>query len=209
MVSLVSADGMHQLHIFVFFLAVFHVTFSFFTMSLGRAKVWLLLALCWFSYLKALMDKGCKLALIPNNSLQTRIWKVWEKETCSPQYNYLNGTLYFDGWLLFLVRFYAKKKMYNIQLLKPLSLCIVSLIFICLLSSCFGFSTNLQIYVIYLTYADPSKFRLTHQTSFVRQHASCWSKSTITLYFVSHFMAPFCGYNKFHRLCNTFFSVNT
>ncbi|ONL99574.1 barley mlo defense gene homolog2 [Zea mays] len=38
MVSLVSADGMHQLHIFVFFLAVFHVTFSFFTMSLGRAK---------------------------------------------------------------------------------------------------------------------------------------------------------------------------
>jgi mlo protein len=45
MVSLVSADGMHQLHIFVFFLAVFHVTFSFFTMSLGRAKVWLLLAL--------------------------------------------------------------------------------------------------------------------------------------------------------------------
>ncbi|ONL99577.1 barley mlo defense gene homolog2 [Zea mays] len=101
MVSLVSADGMHQLHIFVFFLAVFHVTFSFFTMSLGRAK--------------------------------TRIWKVWEKETCSPQYNYLN---------------------------------------------------------------DPSKFRLTHQTSFVRQHASCWSKSTITLYFVSHFMAPFCGYNN-------------
>ncbi|CAD6211836.1 unnamed protein product [Miscanthus lutarioriparius] len=92
MVSLVSADGMHQLHIFVFFLAVFHVTFSFFTMSLGRAK--------------------------------TRIWKVWEKETCSPEYNYLN---------------------------------------------------------------DPSKFRLTHQTSFVRQHASCWSKSTITLYFVSFF----------------------
>jgi hypothetical protein len=39
MVSLVSADGLHQLHIFVFFLAVFHVTFSAITMSLGRAKV--------------------------------------------------------------------------------------------------------------------------------------------------------------------------
>ncbi|ONL99578.1 barley mlo defense gene homolog2 [Zea mays] len=101
MVSLVSADGMHQLHIFVFFLAVFHVTFSFFTMSLGRAK--------------------------------TRIWKVWEKETCSPQYNYLN---------------------------------------------------------------DPSKFRLTHQTSFVRQHASCWSKSTITLYFVSFFRQFFRSVRK-------------
>lgn len=61
MVSLVSADGMHQLHIFVFFLAVFHVTFSFFTMSLGRAKVRLVLVLtlCWFSFLKALMDKAC------------------------------------------------------------------------------------------------------------------------------------------------------
>uniref|UniRef100_A0A0D9XLZ8 MLO-like protein n=1 Tax=Leersia perrieri TaxID=77586 RepID=A0A0D9XLZ8_9ORYZ len=39
MVSLVSADGLHQLHIFVFFLAVFHVAFSAITMSLGRAKV--------------------------------------------------------------------------------------------------------------------------------------------------------------------------
>jgi len=92
MVSLVSADGMHQLHIFVFFLAVFHVTFSFFTMSLGRAK--------------------------------TRIWKVWEKETCLPTYEFQY---------------------------------------------------------------DPSKFRLTHQTSFVRQHANCWSKSTILLYVVSFF----------------------
>lgn len=39
MVSLVSADGLHQLHIFVFFLALFHVAFSAITMSLGRAKV--------------------------------------------------------------------------------------------------------------------------------------------------------------------------
>ncbi|KAF8697784.1 hypothetical protein HU200_035270 [Digitaria exilis] len=92
MVSLVSADGMHQLHIFVFFLAVFHVTFSFLTMTLGRAK--------------------------------TRIWKVWERETCLPTYEFEY---------------------------------------------------------------DPSKFRLTHQTSFVRQHASCWSKSTIMLYVVSFF----------------------
>ncbi|KAG8083947.1 hypothetical protein GUJ93_ZPchr0010g11010 [Zizania palustris] len=92
MVSLVSADGLHQLHIFVFFLAVFHVVFSAITMSLSRAK--------------------------------TRIWKEWEKETCSLTYEF--------------------------------------------------------------SY-DPSKFRLTHQTSFVRQHASCWSKSTVLLYFVSFF----------------------
>jgi len=100
MVSLVSADGMHQLHIFVFFLAVFHVTFSFFTMSLGRAKVRLVLTLCWFSFPKAIIE-GCKLALILDVSLQTRIWKVWEKETCSPEYNYLNGTVYHFDWLLF------------------------------------------------------------------------------------------------------------
>lgn len=92
MVSLVSADGLHQLHIFVFFLALFHVAFSAITMSLGRAK--------------------------------TRIWKEWEKDTCSLTYEFSS---------------------------------------------------------------DPSKFRLTHQTSFVRQHASCWSKSTIMLYFVSFF----------------------
>ncbi|XP_062200871.1 MLO-like protein 9 [Phragmites australis] len=92
MVSLVSDDALHQLHIFVFFLAVFHVAFSALTMSLGRAK--------------------------------TRIWKEWEKETCSPTYEFVN---------------------------------------------------------------DPSKFRLTHQTSFVRQHASCWNKNTILLYVVSFF----------------------
>ncbi|KAK1695672.1 hypothetical protein QYE76_012369 [Lolium multiflorum] len=89
MVSLVSADGLHQLHIFVFVLAVFHVTFSAITMSLGRAK--------------------------------TRIWKEWENDTSSITYEFSS---------------------------------------------------------------DPSKFRLTHQTSFVRQHASCWSKSTIMLYVV-------------------------
>lgn len=91
-VSLVSADGLHQLHIFVFFLAVFHVTFSAITMSLGRAK--------------------------------TRIWKEWENDTSSITYEFSS---------------------------------------------------------------DPLKFRLTHQTSFVRQHASCWSKSTIMLYVVHRF----------------------
>ncbi|KAK1297051.1 MLO-like protein 8 [Acorus calamus] len=38
-VSLVSTEGLHQLHIFIFFLAVFHVLYSALTMALGRAKV--------------------------------------------------------------------------------------------------------------------------------------------------------------------------
>ena len=93
MVSLVSADGMHQLHIFVFFLAVFHVTFSFFTMSLGRAKVWSVLLFPP----KSGIDKSCELAVTLNFvSTQTRIWKVWEKETCLPTYEFQYGTVLFD-----------------------------------------------------------------------------------------------------------------
>lgn len=38
-VPLVSSHGLHQLHIFIFFLAVFHVAYSAITMALGRAKV--------------------------------------------------------------------------------------------------------------------------------------------------------------------------
>ncbi|CAL0326949.1 unnamed protein product [Lupinus luteus] len=36
---LISVDGLHQLHIFIFFLAVFHVIYSAITMTLGRAKI--------------------------------------------------------------------------------------------------------------------------------------------------------------------------
>lgn len=38
-VSLISVDGLHQLHILIFFLAVFHVIYSAVTMALGRLKV--------------------------------------------------------------------------------------------------------------------------------------------------------------------------
>ncbi|WOL09766.1 MLO-like protein 9 [Canna indica] len=38
-VPLISTNGLHQLHIFIFFLAVFHVASSALTMALGRAKI--------------------------------------------------------------------------------------------------------------------------------------------------------------------------
>ncbi|KAK2968979.1 hypothetical protein RJ640_012433 [Escallonia rubra] len=38
-VPFVSADGIHQLHIFIFVLAVFHVLYCVLTMALGRAKM--------------------------------------------------------------------------------------------------------------------------------------------------------------------------
>lgn len=37
--QLISLNGLHQLHIFIFFLAVLHVVFSGITMTLGRLKV--------------------------------------------------------------------------------------------------------------------------------------------------------------------------
>lgn len=39
MVPLISVNGLHQLHIFIFFLAVFHVFYSAITMTLGRLKI--------------------------------------------------------------------------------------------------------------------------------------------------------------------------
>lgn len=35
----VSSDGIHQLHIFIFVLAIFHVLYCILTMALGGAKV--------------------------------------------------------------------------------------------------------------------------------------------------------------------------
>ncbi|KAF5203640.1 Mlo-like protein [Thalictrum thalictroides] len=84
---LISLNGLHQLHIFIFFLAVFHVMYSAMTMMLGR--------------------------------LQIRGWKEWEKETLSNGYDFSS---------------------------------------------------------------DPSRFRLTHETSFVRSHNSFWTKNPIFFY---------------------------
>ncbi|OVA01463.1 Mlo-related protein [Macleaya cordata] len=89
---LISENGLHQLHIFIFFLAVFHVAYSAMTMALGRLKI--------------------------------RGWKEWEKETTSHDYEFSN---------------------------------------------------------------DPSRFRLTHETSFVKSHSSLWNRLPFIFY-----IACFC-----------------
>ncbi|GAV86192.1 Mlo domain-containing protein [Cephalotus follicularis] len=93
--QLISVNGLHQLHILIFFLAVFHVLYSFITMMLGRLK--------------------------------TRGWKQWEQETSTHDYE---------------------------------------------------FST------------DPSRFRLTHETSFVRAHTSFWTRIPFFFY-VGSFLRQF------------------
>ncbi|KAG7539584.1 Mlo-related protein [Arabidopsis suecica] len=85
--ALIPATGLHQLHILLFFMAAFHILYSFITMMLGRLKI--------------------------------RGWKKWEQETCSHDYEFS---------------------------------------------------------------IDPSRFRLTHETSFVRQHSSFWTKIPFFFY---------------------------
>ncbi|XP_057516988.1 MLO-like protein 8 [Amaranthus tricolor] len=97
-VPLISGQGLHQLHIFIFFLAVFHVMSSCITMALGRMKI--------------------------------RRWKDWEVE--------------------------AVKNSKNDE------------------------------------QTDASKFRLTHETSFVKGHNSFWTKNPILFTIV-------CFFRQFYR----------
>ncbi|KAF7829462.1 MLO-like protein 9 [Senna tora] len=99
-VPLISVNGLHQLHIFIFFLAVFHVLYSAITMTLGRLKI--------------------------------RGWKEWEQSNLSDQ-EAMN---------------------------------------------------------------DPSRFRLTHETSFVRDHNRVWTKTPVSFYFVCFFRQFFRSVRK-------------
>ncbi|CAL5098087.1 unnamed protein product [Urochloa decumbens] len=94
-VSLISINALHQLHIFIFFLAVFHVCYSAITMALGRAKI--------------------------------RAWKEWEKAAAGQDYEFSN---------------------------------------------------------------DPTRFRFTHETSFVRQHMNVLNKTPASFY-ISNFFRQF------------------
>ncbi|PKI57052.1 hypothetical protein CRG98_022556 [Punica granatum] len=98
---LISVNGLHQLHILIFFLAVFHVIYSAVTMTLGRLKI--------------------------------RGWKHWEQETSSHDYEFSN---------------------------------------------------------------DPSRFRLTHETSFVRAHTSFWTRLPVFFYIGCFFRQFFRSVSK-------------
>ncbi|KAJ8764030.1 hypothetical protein K2173_004915 [Erythroxylum novogranatense] len=98
---IITAEGLHQLHILIFFLAVFHVLYSLTTMMLGRLKI--------------------------------RGWKEWEQETLSHDYEFSN---------------------------------------------------------------DPSRFRLTHETSFVRAHTSFWTRIPFFFYIGCFFRQFFRSVSK-------------
>ncbi|KAI3813681.1 hypothetical protein L1987_18410 [Smallanthus sonchifolius] len=100
-VPVITVDGLHQLHILIFFLAVLHVAYSAITMALGRLKI--------------------------------RGWKQWEEETSSHNYEFSN---------------------------------------------------------------DPTRFRLTHETSFVKAHTSFWTRSRFFFYIGCFFRQFFRSVSK-------------
>ncbi|WZZ55576.1 hypothetical protein YC2023_055683 [Brassica napus] len=74
--SLVSAYGIHQLHIFIFVLAVFHVLYCITTYALGKTKVHDL----FIHFHKC----------IYTSAYNMKKWKSWEKETKTIEYQYAN-----------------------------------------------------------------------------------------------------------------------
>ncbi|CAK8540136.1 unnamed protein product [Lathyrus sativus] len=113
---LLSVNGLHQLHILIFFLAVFHVLYSAVTMLLGRLKI--------------------------------RGWKTWEEEISSNGYEFAN--------------------------------------------------------------VDATRFRLTHETSFVRAHTSFWTRVSISFYIGCFFRQFYRSVRKvdYRTLRNGFISVH-
>ncbi|KAL5752291.1 hypothetical protein ACOSP7_022474 [Xanthoceras sorbifolium] len=118
-IPLVSQTGIHQLHIFIFVLAVFHILYSVITIGLANAKM--------------------------------RKWKAWEKETTSLEYQFSN---------------------------------------------------------------DPSRFRFTHQTSFVRRHTGVLSSPGLK-WIVAFFRQFFASVTKVdyltmrHGFINAHFAPNS
>ncbi|KAI5438501.1 hypothetical protein KIW84_024298 [Lathyrus oleraceus] len=112
---LLSVNGLHQLHILIFFLAVFHVLYSAVTMLLGRLKI--------------------------------RGWKTWEEEISSNGYEFAN---------------------------------------------------------------DATRFRLTHETSFVRAHTSFWTRVSISFYIGCFFRQFYRSVRKvdYRTLRNGFINVH-
>ncbi|KAL3720661.1 hypothetical protein ACJRO7_005473 [Eucalyptus globulus] len=112
---LISVNGLHQLHILIFFLAFFHVLYTAVTMMLGRLKI--------------------------------RGWKQWEQEISSGDNE---------------------------------------------------------------SYTDPSRIRLTHETSFVRVHSSFWTRIPLFFYVGCFFRQFFRSVHKtdYSTLRNGFIAVH-
>lgn len=81
-VSLVTQNGIHQLHIFIFVLAVMQIVYSVLTMALGRAKVWYIYQ--WFRalirqaiymlYIHSRIQSSHLLIFLHSTSFAKKLW---------------------------------------------------------------------------------------------------------------------------------------
>lgn len=89
-----SYDGLHQLHIFIFTLAVFHVLYCLITMLLSKLKV------LWLYYQFVLiMETKLRMCIM----LQMKIWKSWENEAKTAEYQFSHGMLMFSEFMILLM----------------------------------------------------------------------------------------------------------
>ncbi|RDY06645.1 MLO-like protein 12, partial [Mucuna pruriens] len=166
-VAFVSAYGIHQLHMFIFVLAIFHILQCIVTLALGRTKVLLLSPPPYFDlrdspkarYVLSKLTCGtlfcCCSALLFLNSffvqwMQMRRWKAWENETKTIEYQF-----------------------YNVPYTSRYIVCFCFRPFIWVIS-------NFAIYKCEHI-ADPERFRFARDTTFGRRHLNSWSRSTISL----------------------------
>lgn len=99
---LISLNGVHQMHIFIFFLAVFHCLYSAMTMLLGKLKVcrWKILIVFVFGrvvMLSSFVD-------VFFCCVKIRGWKSWEDEYVK-EHEMMNGKC--NMICLFLIMFFA------------------------------------------------------------------------------------------------------
>ena len=104
--------------------------------------------------------------------MQIRGWKAWEAETSSHGYEFANGMMSDDVFNCFT------------SLSVKITSSLILLISIPIYFEMLLHTISCQ-YWEFTMPADPSRFRLTHETSFVRAHASFWTRYSIFFYIVS------------------------
>ncbi|KAF2565610.1 hypothetical protein F2Q68_00025639 [Brassica cretica] len=87
-VAFVSSYGMHQLHIFIFVLAVCHVIYCIVTYALGKIKVVSTSTMCSKPVEILLLFAKICFVLMFLSVTQMRRWKRWEEETKTIEYQY-------------------------------------------------------------------------------------------------------------------------
>lgn len=153
---MITYSGLHQLHIFIFVLAVFHVLYSVVTIVLAKAKVSIYFCMSFLSpnYNILIIHNSAKRKI---DVEQMKKWKSWESETSSLEYQYTNGIVNY-----FLLLFKKKLCIYNIYY--------ISMVFIWR-SKLEGIVKIKEGGFDFDIHADPARFRFTHQTSFVKRHS--------------------------------------